>query len=176
MASRNGDPAGNLTRALSFVEEAAGLGAQLILLPELMPTGYLFSDELWDAAEPTQGLTARWLREQARRLGVHLGTSFLEADGEDFFNTFVLATPEGAEATRALALPDRDDCEPLRRAARRPCGAGEQERLVPVALVRLAARRRVDLPGPLHDRRLGRDGEGAARRRGAGHRGGGKPR
>jgi N-carbamoylputrescine amidase len=29
-----------------------------------------------------------------------LGTSFLEAEGEDFFNTFVLATPSGEEAGR----------------------------------------------------------------------------
>ncbi|HEY6306055.1 MAG TPA: nitrilase-related carbon-nitrogen hydrolase, partial [Candidatus Angelobacter sp.] len=36
----------------------------------------------------------------SRRLHVWLGTSFLEADGADFYDTFVLTTPEGEEAGR----------------------------------------------------------------------------
>lgn len=36
----------------------------------------------------------------ARGLGIWLGASYLEASGEDFFNTFVLATPDGEEAGR----------------------------------------------------------------------------
>lgn len=100
MVSENGAPASNRSRGAAFVEEAARRGAELILLPELMPTGYLLCDAIWDAAEPTQGPTASWLRDQARRFGVYLGTSFLEADGEDFYNTFVLASPEGMEAGR----------------------------------------------------------------------------
>lgn len=100
MPSRNGDVDGNLARAEPHVEEAARRGARLVLLPELLPTGYLLSTEIWRAAEPADGSTARWLAAQARRHGVFVGTSFLEADGDDFFNTFVLATPDGREAGR----------------------------------------------------------------------------
>jgi N-carbamoylputrescine amidase len=92
-------PAG-LERATPLVERAAAQGAQLAVLPELMATRYVFSAEMWDSAEPSQGPTVQWLRSEARRLGIWLGTSYLEASGEDFFNTFVLATPDGDEAGR----------------------------------------------------------------------------
>ena len=100
MESINGLIKANLKHALPFVEEAVNKGAKLIVLPEFMPTGYIFTQAIWDAGEPKDGLTVKWLKEHSKRLGVYLGTSFLEADGEDFFNTFVLTTPEGKEAGR----------------------------------------------------------------------------
>jgi N-carbamoylputrescine amidase len=98
--SENGQIEANLARALPLVEEAASRGARLILLPEFLPTGYIYTTAIWDAAEPREGLTVRWLREHAARLGVFLGTSYLEADGDDFYNTFLLVTPQGTEAGR----------------------------------------------------------------------------
>jgi N-carbamoylputrescine amidase len=98
--SKNGLVEANLEHATPLVEQAAKGGARLILLPEFMPTGYIFSTAIWDGAEPKRGPTVQWLRENSRKYGVWLGTSFLEADGEDFFNTFVLATPDGEEAGR----------------------------------------------------------------------------
>jgi N-carbamoylputrescine amidase len=95
MESANGDIPGNLARATGLVEEAAGRGARLIVLPEFMPTGYLFTKDIWDAAEAGEGPTMRWLRENSRRLGVWLGTSYLEAEGEDFLNSFVITNPQG---------------------------------------------------------------------------------
>ncbi|MDQ0770220.1 putative amidohydrolase [Pseudarthrobacter defluvii] len=89
-----------LEHAAPWVEQAAAQGAQLVLLPELMATHYLFTSEMWDSAEPAQGQTVQWLRHNARRFGIWLGTSYLEASGEDFFNTFVLASPDGGEAGR----------------------------------------------------------------------------
>lgn len=98
--SENGRLAENLARALPWVEQAAGAGAQLILLPEFLATGYVFDKSIWSAAEPRRGPTAVWLAEHARRLRVHLGASFLEAEGDDFYNTFVLTRPDGSEAGR----------------------------------------------------------------------------
>jgi len=100
MESKNGLIKANLDHAVPFIDEAAGKGAELIVLPEFMPTGYIFTTAIWDAGEPSKGMTVTWLKEHSKRLGVYLGTSFLEADGEDFFNTFVLTTPEGKEAGR----------------------------------------------------------------------------
>jgi N-carbamoylputrescine amidase len=95
MVSENGDIEGNLERATGHVEEAARRGAALIVMPEFMPTGYVFTKEIWDAAEPAEGPTVRWLRMNSRAHGVWLGTSFLEAEGEDFFNTFLVTNPDG---------------------------------------------------------------------------------
>lgn len=100
MESANGDIEGNLQRATRFLEEAAERGAQLVVLPEFMPTGYIFTREIWDTAEPREGPTVRWLRATSRRLGIWLGTSYLEAEGEDFFNSFVVTRPDGEEAGR----------------------------------------------------------------------------
>lgn len=100
MESRNGMIRDNLTRATRHVEAAAADGARLVLMPELMPTGYLLARALWDAAEPPQGPTVAWLRRQSKALGIWLGTSFLEADEDDFFNSFVLTDPRGEEVGR----------------------------------------------------------------------------
>ncbi len=100
MESKNGLVQANLEHATPLVEQAARQGAALILLPEFMPCGYIFTTAIWDGAEPKQGPTVQWLCENSKRLGVWLGTSFLEAEGEDFFNTFVLASPDGQEAGR----------------------------------------------------------------------------
>ena len=98
--SKNGAIAENLAHAEPFVAQAAGRGARLILLPEFLPTGYIFTTAIWDAAETADGPTVRWLRAQAVRHRAYIGASFLEAEGEDFYNTFVLAAPDGTDAGR----------------------------------------------------------------------------
>lgn len=100
VASQNGNTEANLEHATPLVARAAQLGGEVVLLPELMPSGFIFDTSLWDAAEPKHGKTVKWLRETSKRLGVWLGTTYLEADGEDFYNTFVLTSPEGMEAGR----------------------------------------------------------------------------
>jgi N-carbamoylputrescine amidase len=95
----------NLDHASHFVEEAAQHGAQLVLLPELMPSGYLLTEEIWNYAEPFNGPTVAWLKALAERLEIYLGTTFLEAEGEDFYNTFALATPGGEIAGRVRKSP-----------------------------------------------------------------------
>jgi len=95
MICKNGAKKENLANATAFVNEAAEKGAQLILLPEFMPSGYKYTTEIWDSAETKEGPTVWWLKETAKRLGVFLGTSFLEAEGEHFFNTFALAENNG---------------------------------------------------------------------------------
>ena len=85
----------NLTRATQMAEQAQAQGAQLVLFPEFMPQGYLLTSALWDSAEPFDGPTTCWLSETSRRLGIHLGTSFLEVRNGHFLNTFALADPSG---------------------------------------------------------------------------------
>lgn len=95
----------NTARAGALVEDAARQGARLVLLPELMPGGYVLTEDLWATAEPFDGATLSWLKSLATRLDLYVGTSFLEACGEDFFNTFVLVGPDGRVAGRVRKNP-----------------------------------------------------------------------
>jgi len=99
--SRPGAVEENLAHAAPLVERAAGRGAALVVLPELFSCGYLANRAAWDAAEPRDGRTARWLTDTSRRLGIYLGAGGVESDGTDIFNAFLLAGPDGRIAGRA---------------------------------------------------------------------------
>lgn len=105
LACEFGDLEGNLRRATNFVGQAASQGAKLVLLPELMPGGYTLTEKIWDTAEPLDGPTTQWMRSLSQRLGVFLGTTFLEAEGEHFYDTFVLTDPDGKIAGRVRKSP-----------------------------------------------------------------------
>jgi N-carbamoylputrescine amidase len=100
MQSGDRDVDGNLKRASTFAETAAAKSAQFVLFPEFMPTGSHLYFDTWDAGETSEGKTVQWLKATSRRLHIWLGTSFLEADGEDFYDTFVLTTASGEVAGR----------------------------------------------------------------------------
>ena len=82
MKSLDHDIDANLRQATTYAEEAAGRGAQFVLYPEFMPTGYYLSSDTWDSAEPSNGKTVQWLKSTSKRLQVWLGAGFFEADGE----------------------------------------------------------------------------------------------
>lgn len=98
--SKHGMIKANQEHAMPFIEKAARQGAQLVVLPELFPTGYIPNETLWNFAEPQHGPTVTWLKNTAKRFGIYLGAGLLETDGRDFFNIFVLCDPEGHEAGR----------------------------------------------------------------------------
>jgi predicted amidohydrolase len=84
----------NLAHAETYIEQATAQGAELVLLPELMPGGYVLTEDIWNTAEKATGPSVVWLKQTAHRFGIFLGMSYAEADGTDFFNRFVLATPK----------------------------------------------------------------------------------
>ena len=100
MRSLDHDIDGNLKRATEFAEKATAQGAKLVIYPEFMPTGSYLSFDTWDSAEPSSGKTVQWLKSTSSRLHIWVGAGFFEADGEDFYDTFVLTTPDGEEAGR----------------------------------------------------------------------------
>lgn len=95
----------NLKHAQEMVEEAVKKGAELVLLPELMPSGYMATEAIWDYAETMDGQSVTWLKAVAEEHKIYLGFTFLEAEGEDFYNTFILATPKGDIAGRVRKSP-----------------------------------------------------------------------
>lgn len=98
--SRNLDVQGNLQRAEVQVAVAAQRGAELVLCPEFLAPGYVYDPSIWKAAEPRGGPTELWLARMARRHRLYIGASYLEATGDDFFNTFTLMQPDGGVAGR----------------------------------------------------------------------------
>ena len=96
MDSQVGQISANLEHAGELVRGAARQGAQLVIAPELMPCGYTLTEAIWGFAESFDGQTTAWLAKLARQLQLYLGTTFLEVCGEDFYNTFALAGPDGS--------------------------------------------------------------------------------
>lgn len=84
---------------LDLLERARG--SDLVLLPELWPSGFFSFDRYRAESEPLGGPTIKRLGEKARELGAHvLAGSFVEADGERLFNTSVLLDDQGQIAAR----------------------------------------------------------------------------
>jgi N-carbamoylputrescine amidase len=85
----------NNQHAMQFIERAAEQGAKLVILPEMYSSGYLATPKIWKAAETTNGPTAKWLKETSKRLSIFLGTGFIETDGEDFYNSYMISSADG---------------------------------------------------------------------------------
>jgi predicted amidohydrolase len=89
----------NIDKALAMLEKA---DAQLIVLPELFNTGYLFvsKDEVLEMAEEIPlGKTTRALSSIARRKKIHIVAGIAESAGGNLFNSAVLISPKGYIAT-----------------------------------------------------------------------------
>jgi len=89
------DAGANRERLAGLVAAAADGGAGLVVLTEMFATG--FSMHTDSIAEPPDGPTAAWLREQARHHGVWLAGSISTdpADGGLAVNRLTVAGPEG---------------------------------------------------------------------------------
>ncbi len=97
-----GETARNVARSVELITEAASAGAQLVVLPELCNTGYVFQtrQEAFELAEPVpDGPTTRRWSEVAGELGIHLVAGITERDGEVLYNSAVLLGPQGHVGT-----------------------------------------------------------------------------
>jgi len=74
-----------------------GVKADLIVLPELGNSGYLFlnHEEVAAVAEPIPGPSTDFLHQLARKHDLYLALGLPERDGDDFFNSAALVGPQG---------------------------------------------------------------------------------
>jgi N-carbamoylputrescine amidase len=90
----------NVATAERLVREAAGQGAQIVLIPELFEGPYFCIDQLpehFDRARPIDGHpTIEHFRGVARELGVVLPLSVYERAGQATFNTVVIVDADGS--------------------------------------------------------------------------------
>jgi len=86
--------------------------ADLLVLPELFNTGYIFADkeELKSLAEKIpEGETSRFLLELSRQRKMSLVFGIAEKNGDKLYNSAVLLTPEGVKGIyRKLHLFDQE--------------------------------------------------------------------
>lgn len=83
-----------LERMAALLESVRG--CELILLPELWPTGFFQFERFAQDAEDLEGPLVSFLRERAKALRTHLFTgSFVERDGAKLYNTSLLLDAGG---------------------------------------------------------------------------------
>ena len=91
----------NRERALAAIDAAAGAGAQVVVLPELVTSGYVFADaaEARSLAEPADGPTLAGWAARAAAHGLVVAGVFAErgADGR-LYNSAALVDPGGVRA------------------------------------------------------------------------------
>lgn len=90
-------PSDNLRRLEAYIEEAAGLGASIVVLPELAVSGYVLNrDELAAIAEPVEGATLECWTSIAAKHGLLLAGGFCEKDREGkLYNSAMLVGASG---------------------------------------------------------------------------------
>jgi predicted amidohydrolase len=98
---RPSDKRYNIARVRDFVAEAASAGVQLLAFPEMCITGYwhvirMERQEVAAIAEPVpSGASTRALLDLARQSGIVIGAGLIEAEGDRFYNSYVVAEPDG---------------------------------------------------------------------------------
>jgi predicted amidohydrolase len=98
----------NLEACRASLEEAAGAGAELLVLPECAIPGYMYesAEEALPFAEEIPGASTEALEQECRRLGMHVVCGLLEQDGDVLHNSAVLVGPDGLIGTyRKTHLP-----------------------------------------------------------------------
>src|SRR5919198_2639789 len=92
-----GEKKRNLETCLARLEEAAAVGAELLVLPECAIPGYMFdsAEEALPYAEEIPGPSTQTLAGACRRLGAHVVCGLLERDGDALYNAAVLVGPDG---------------------------------------------------------------------------------
>jgi predicted amidohydrolase len=92
-----GDTTGNRTTARTAIEAAARDGAQIVVLPELAASGYVFADraELESLAETRDGPAITEWANLAEAFDLTIVGGFPEAAGDAVYNSAALVDPTG---------------------------------------------------------------------------------
>jgi predicted amidohydrolase len=88
-------PENTLARALQRIDEAARAGADIVLLPEALPLGWMSPRTALRADEIPGGSTCLAFRDAATAAGVYVCTGLVERDRDRIYNAAVLIAPDG---------------------------------------------------------------------------------
>ncbi|CAI8708267.1 nitrilase family protein [Pseudomonas serbica] len=101
VAPKIGDLAFNRTLTERIIRSAARQGAQIVVLPELVQSGYVFNDrdEAFSLAETTEGPTLRLWTALARELNLVVVGGFCERlEGDELANSAAMIDAKGLRA------------------------------------------------------------------------------
>jgi 5-aminopentanamidase len=95
-----GETAANRATCAAAIESAARDGAQIVVLPELASSGYVFADrgELASLAETRDGATIAEWAKLAEAFGVIIVGGVPEAADEEVYNSAAIVDPTGLRA------------------------------------------------------------------------------
>lgn len=103
-----GEKQTNLARAEEMIAQAAGNGAQVVLLPEALTVGWTHSAARTEADSVPGGESCERLREAACRHRVYVCAGLVERDGPRLFNAAVLISSEGTLLAHHRKLNELD--------------------------------------------------------------------
>ena len=98
MAPVVGSKTANVAKSVAMIEEAAGQGANLIVLPELCNSGYVFETraEAFELAEEVPaGPTVKAWAKVAEKHKLYLVAGICEREGPSLYNASVVIGPQG---------------------------------------------------------------------------------
>lgn len=105
VVARMDDMTGNLALIAQFADEASRAGVQVLLFSECVLHGGSISIEAFRRAIPADSPACQAVVDTARRTGVMLLVGFNEKAGDQVFNSYVIAYPDGrTQVQRKLAL------------------------------------------------------------------------
>lgn len=82
----------------SYIEALIAMlpAPDLVVLPELAICSYMASVEIWQYADKNGIATEAWATEMARKYNTYIGVGYLDYDGVDYYNRYMLVGKEGA--------------------------------------------------------------------------------
>jgi 5-aminopentanamidase len=112
LAPRVGDLDGNRIRSTRAVSEAVDLGADVVVLPELVTSGYVFESQAEAAAlaiDPSDELFGEWAAQAARGSAIVVGGFCELAEGGRLYNSVAVVDGSGVLGVyRKTHLWDRE--------------------------------------------------------------------
>ena len=105
IAGRVGDLAYNLQQAETLASEALAKGAKIVALPEFFTTPCFVHPRVTDAIVDAENPAKQLLVRLARQNGAYVGGSMLMRRGDDVYNTYCLAGPDGGVQTHDKDQP-----------------------------------------------------------------------
>jgi predicted amidohydrolase len=105
IAGRVGDLAYNLQQAEALASEALAKGARIVALPEFFTTPCFVHPRVTDAIVEAENPARQLLVRLARQHSAYVGGSMLMRRGDDVYNTYCLAGPDGGVQTHDKDQP-----------------------------------------------------------------------